>query len=201
MRTSQQVAQLRDELASLSAPRQAPAAAGAGRGRGATTPTDIPPKGWIDVLWRSWAEISEANLFLVAGGVTYAILVALFPALAALVSLYGLVLDPAQVQRQVDAMAGVLPKQALEMLDSELHSLISASSGTLGFSAGIALVIALWSASRGMSGLINALNIAYEEKETRGFFKLNLLALLLTVALMVGGVVIIALVAVLPAAL
>jgi membrane protein len=127
--------------------------------------------------------------------------VALFPALAALVSLYGLVLDPAQVQRQVDAMAGVLPKQALEMLDSELHSLISASSGTLGFSAGIALVIALWSASRGMSGLINALNIAYEEKETRGFFKLNLLALLLTVALMVGGVVIIALVAVLPAAL
>jgi membrane protein len=77
----------------------------------------------LDVLWRAWAEVSEANLFLVAGGVTYAILLALlFPALAALVSIYGLVLDPAQVERQVSALSGVLPEQSRQLLADELQS-------------------------------------------------------------------------------
>jgi membrane protein len=57
-----------------------------GRGRAAHHPGDIPPKGWKDVLWRAWGEVSDQNLFLIAGGVTYAILLALFPGLAALVS-------------------------------------------------------------------------------------------------------------------
>jgi membrane protein len=151
-------------------------------------------------LWRTWREISDANLFLVAGGVTYAILVALFPGLAALVAIYGLVLDPAQVEKQMSALSGVLPEQSRQLLSDELHTLVSASGGKLGLSAALGLLFALWSASRGMSGLITALNIAYEEKERRGFFKLNLLAFGLTIGLMLGGLVAIALVAVLPAA-
>lgn len=154
----------------------------------------------MDVLWRAWNEVSDANLFLVAGGVTYAVLLALFPGLAALVAIYGLVLDPSQVERQVSALSGVLPEESKQLLIDELHKLISTSSGTLGLSAAFGLVLALWSASRGMSGLITSLNIAYEEKERRGFFKLNLLALGLTIALVLGGLVVIALVAVLPAA-
>ena len=154
----------------------------------------------MDVLWRAWNEVSDANLFLVAGGVTYAVLLALFPGLAALVAIYGLVLDPSQVERQVSALSGVLPEELKQLLIDELHKLISTSSGTLGLSAAFGLVLALWSASRGMSGLITSLNIAYEEKERRGFFKLNLLALGLTIALVLGGLVVIALVAVLPAA-
>jgi membrane protein len=169
------------------------------RGREAEHPGEIPPHGWIDILRRSWGEISDANLFLVAGGVTYAILLALFPGLAALVSIYGLVLNPEQVEKQVSALSGVLPEQSRQLLADELHQLISTSGGALGFSAAFGLLLALWSASRGMSGLITALNIAYEEKERRGFFKLNLLAVGLTVAMMLGGVVIIALIAVLPA--
>ena len=90
--------------------------------------------------------------------------------------------------------------RSLSNFHYELHKLISTSSGTLGLSAAFGLVLALWSASRGMSGLITSLNIAYEEKERRGFFKLNLLALGLTIALVLGGLVVIALVAVLPAA-
>jgi membrane protein len=120
--------------------------------------------------------------------------------LAALVAIYGLVLDPSQVERQVSALSGVLPEESKQLLIDELHKLISTSSGTLGLSAAFGLVLALWSASRGMSGLITSLNIAYEEKERRGFFKLNLLALGLTIALVLGGLVVIALVAVLPAA-
>jgi membrane protein len=72
-----------------------------GRGREAQSPGEIPPKGWIDVARRTWNEVSDANLFLVAGGVTYAILSALFPGLAALISIYGLMLDPSQIERQV----------------------------------------------------------------------------------------------------
>jgi membrane protein len=171
-----------------------------GRGRDAEHPGKIPGLGWLDVLWRAWGEVSEANLFLVAGGVTYAILLALFPALAALVSIYGLVLDPAQVEREVSMLSGVLPEQSRQLLADELHQFVSTSSGTLGLGATFGLLLALWSASRGMSGLITALNIAYEERERRGLLRVNLVALGLTIALILGGLVVIALVAVLPAA-
>jgi membrane protein len=170
------------------------------RGREAERPTQIPLVGWKDIVLRAWTEVSEANLFLVAGGVTYAILLALFPGLAALVSIYGLLLDPSQIEKQVGSMTGILPEQARQMLSEELHTLVSSSSGALGLSAILALLLALWSASRGMSGLITALNIAYQETEKRGFFKLNLVAIGLTIGLTIAGIIVVALVAVLPAA-
>jgi membrane protein len=172
----------------------------AARGREATQPQDIPTIGWRDILMRSWQEVSDNNIFLVAGGVTYAILLALFPGLAALVSLYGLAFDPVQIEQQVGALTGILPQQSLELLSQELHQLAAAPSHTLGIGAIVGLLLALWSASRGMSGLITAMNIAYEEKERRGFFTLNLLALGMTLAAIAGGLVVVALVAVLPAA-
>jgi membrane protein len=152
------------------------------------------------VLLRSWREVSDANLFLVAGGVTYAILLALFPGLAALISLYGLVFDPAQVEKQIEVLSGVMPEQTQKLLSEELHSLVDASYTALGVSAVIALLIAVWSASRGMSGLISALDIAYEERETRSFVRFNMIALALTGCLIVGGIFVVTLVAVLPAA-
>jgi membrane protein len=170
------------------------------RGREADHPGEIPPRGWKDILWRAWAEISDQNLFLIAGGVTYAVLLALFPGLAALVSLYGLAFDTAQIEKQVAALSGVLPAQTQELLSQQLHSLVAGSSGALGFAAIVGLLLALWSASRGMSGLITAINIAYEEKERRGFLTFNLIAIGLTVGLVVGGILAIALIAVLPAA-
>ncbi|MGP0000186.1 MAG: YihY/virulence factor BrkB family protein [Acetobacteraceae bacterium] len=199
MSTQERIEDLKRDLEKLRYQQQ-PQAERATRGRDAEHPGKIPPGGWMDVLWRAWNEVSDANLFLVAGGVTYAVLLALFPGLAALVAIYGLILDPSQVERQVSALSGVLPEESKQLLIDELHKLISTSSGTLGLSAAFGLVLALWSASRGMSGLITSLNIAYEEKERRGFFKLNLLALGLTIALVLGGLVVIALVAVLPAA-
>jgi membrane protein len=202
MSTREQLDALKRELQDASsAKRPQRSDTEAGRGRDAEHPGKIPARGWLDVLWRAWGEISEANLFLAAGGVTYAILLALFPALAALVSVYGLVLDPAQVEKQVSALSGVLPEQSRQLLVDELHQLISTSSGTLGLGAAFGLLLALWSASRGMSGLLTALNIAYEERERRGWFKVNLVALGLTIALMLGGLVVIALVGVLPVAL
>jgi membrane protein len=171
----------------------------ADRGREADHPGEIPARGWKDILWRAWGEISDQNLFLIAGGVTYAVLLGLFPGLAALVSLYGLVFDVGQIEKQVAALSGVLPAQTQELLSQELHSLVQGSSGTLGFTAIVSLLLALWSASRGMSGLITAINIAYEEKEQRSFLKFNLLALVITLGLTVGGILAIALIAILPA--
>jgi membrane protein len=172
----------------------------AGRGREAEHPGEIPPRGWKDILWRAWAEISDQNLFLIAGGVTYAVLLALFPGLAALVSLYGLAFDTTQIEKQVAALSDVLPRQTQELLSQQLHSLVEGSSGALGFAAIVGLLLALWSASRGMSGLITAINIAYEEKERRSFLRFNLIAIGLTIGLVVGGILAIALIAVLPAA-
>jgi membrane protein len=170
------------------------------RGRDAARPQDIPARGWRDVLWRSWGEVSENNLFLIAGGVTYSVLLALFPALAALVALYGLVLDAGQIEQQVNALGEVLPEQSRQMLAGELHQLASSSNSALSIGAVIALLFALWTASRGMSGLMTALDIAYEQKETRSFFRFNLMAIVLTIGGIIGGIIAIALVAVLPAA-
>ncbi len=175
--------------------RKAPGGRTRTRGR---SPWRDTAAGWKDILWRAWGEVSEQNLFLIAGGVTYAVLLALFPGLAALVSLYGLVFDSGQIERQVAALSGVLPAETQELLSQQLHSLVQASSGALGFAAMTALLLALWSASRGMSGMITAINIAYEEKERRGFVKLNLMAGL-TLGLLAGGIVAISLVAILPA--
>jgi membrane protein len=171
------------------------------RGRSATSPHQIPAPGWKDILVRSWGEVNNNNIFLVSGGVTYAILLALFPGLAALVSIYGLLLDPNQVEQQVAALSQVLPPESTQMIAEQLHKLISASQGTLSISAAVTLLLALWSASRGMSGLITAFDIAYDQKETRGFFKLNTVAIVLTILMLIGGTIIIALVGVLPAVL
>jgi membrane protein len=170
------------------------------RGRDAEHPGRITSTGWLDVLWRVWGEISEANIFLISGGVTYAILLALFPGLTAAVSVYGLFLDSSKVEQQVGALTGVLPEQSRQLLADELHKLASAPSTTLRWSAVVGLLLALWSASRGMSGLISALNIVYEERETRSFIRLNLLAVGLTVGMIIGGLFVISLIAGLPAA-
>jgi membrane protein len=173
---------------------------GGERGREAAHPGGIPPRGWKDILWRAWREVSDQNLFLIAGGVTYATLLALFPGLAALVSIYGLVFNAEKIEQQVAALSGVLPSQTQELLTQQLHSLVQASGGALGFAAVFGLLLALWSASRGMSGLITAINIAYEEKERRSFLKFNSIAVGLTLGMLIGGIIAIALVAVLPAA-
>jgi membrane protein len=131
--------------------------------------------------------------------VTYAGLLALFPGLAALVSLYGLLFDPSQIEQQMSLLTGILPQESQTLLSQELHQLVSAPHGRLGLAAIISLLIALWSASRGMSGLMSAMNMAYDEKETRGFFKLNLMAIGMTVAAIIVGILMIALIGVMPA--
>jgi membrane protein len=168
------------------------------RGDETDAPWQMSARGWIDILLRAWKNSSEKNLSLVAGGVAYYLLLALFPALAALVSIYGLVANPADVAKHIHSLSSMLPSSTVALIGVELHQLVSASSRSLGLGAAIGIVIALWSGLHGMTGLMSALNIAYGQPERRGFIKFNTTALLLTAVVTVGGLITLTLIAALP---
>ena len=171
------------------------------RGREAERPQDVPARGWKDVFTRAYGASSKKNMSLVAGGVTYYVLLAVFPGLAALVSIYGLVANPSQVEKQVGALSGLVPESTQKLIGDELHQLVASSGSALSFGVVVGLLISIWSASRGMSGMIAALDIAYGQEERRNFFRFNLVAIVLTLVLIAGGMVSIALIAGLPAVL
>ncbi|MBJ6123966.1 YihY/virulence factor BrkB family protein [Microvirga splendida] len=174
--------QARDRDTGFSEKQHAPphAANEKGRGRSADTPTEIPSRGWKDILWRTYEEFGKDRVMSVAAGVTYYALLAIFPAIAALVSLYGLFADPATLQDHLNAMAGVLPGGALDIIREQVTRIASQGGGTLGFSFIIGLLISLWSANAGMKAVFDALNIVYDEEEKRSFVKLNLISLTFT---------------------
>jgi membrane protein len=168
------------------------------RGHEAESPWQVSARGWMDIVKRAWKTGEERNLSLVAGGVAYYVLLALFPALAALVSIYGLIANPADAIKHAHALAGMLPGSAVSSIGSELRQLTAASGRSLGLGAVIGFFIALWSALRGMRGMISALNIAYGQPERRGFLRLNIIGALLTSVVLIGGVIALSLIVVLP---
>lgn len=152
-----------------------------GRGRDARKPADIPAKGWKDILWRVYEEISNDRIGTIAAGTTFFVLLALFPALGAFVSLYGLLADPADVQNHINAVSGYVPAAMLDLVGEELKRLSgSQNDRKLGFAFVTGLGIALWSANNGMKAVFDALNVAYDETEKRGFFKLLMVSLTFT---------------------
>ena len=171
------------------------------RGREAQRPGEIPAPGWRDILLRTRAGMNENNLSLVAAGVAFYLLLSIFPALAAMISIYGLIADPVEVERQMSSMMAIMPPQAADILLGQMRQLASQPSGGLSVGVAVGVLLALWSASKGVKALIQGLNIAYDEREKRGFIKLNAVALLLTVGGIVVGMLTLALVAVLPALL
>ena len=162
---------------SNSAPSSHEASREPGRGREATSPTEIPAKGWKDIFWRVYEEINKDRILAVAAGVTFYGLLALFPALAALVSIYGLFADPATIQDHLNLLSGVLPGGALDIISEQVKRITSKGSGTLGFTFFSGLAISLWSANAGVKAVFDALNVAYDEEEKRGFIALNLRSL------------------------
>jgi membrane protein len=159
------------------------------RGRDADAPTEIPPRGWADVLMRVKRAVKADDVTLLAAGVAFYALLALVPALVALVSVYGLVADPADIQRNVEDMLAAAPTEVRELVSSQLSSIVESSPSGLRLGALVGLAVALWSASSGVKNLMTAVNRAYHEKEERGFLKLRGTALMLTLALVLLGVV------------
>lgn len=181
--------------------RPLPRDSGNQRGREAESPRDIPTRGWKDVVWRAYKATGRDNISIVAGGLTYYMLLALFPALALLVSIYGLFSNPAEVHQQMQSISAAVPGGAQQVIGTELDQIAKSSGGALSLGVVIGFLFAFYSASRGMSGLIMALNIAYEQQETRGFVRLYLLAAELTLLVVVVGIMALVLVAGVPAAM
>ncbi len=159
---------------------QAPMAAG-GRGRTADMPTEIPAAGWKDVVWRIYHDVQNDRVLLVSAGVTFYALLALFPATAATVSLYGLFADATVVDRHLGLIAGFLPEGALQIIGDQVQRIAAKAQGTLGFTFLGTLVLSLWGANAGTKAVFDALNIIYKEREKRSFIKLTLYSLSFTV--------------------
>lgn len=137
------------------------------RGRAASHPRAIPLLGWRDIAWRTWREITVDRLPAVAGGVTFYTLLALFPAIGAFVSLYGLFADVAAVQKQLSEMSGVFPASVIQIVGEQMLRLASQEQAKLGAAFGVSLLLSVWSANASMNALFDGLNIAYDETEKR----------------------------------
>jgi membrane protein len=155
------------------------------RGRGADTPQEIPAKGWKDIAKRALKEVKADQVPLLAAGVAFYVLLALFPAIIAGVSIYGLVADPQTVRDQINQLAQTLSPETAKLIGQQVQQVTSSAGGALGLATVLGILTALWSASSGMKALITGVNLAYDEPEGRKFVKLRGLSILMTLAAMV----------------
>lgn len=169
------------------------------QGRTAEKPSQVPARGWKSILKRTKDDIRHDHLTTVSGGVGLFFLLGLIPGLAALISIYGLVANPAQIQQQFESIRHLIPGDVYNILSSEMKS-IASSTKTAGLGAVISILVSIWGGTKSASALIDGLNIAYHEEEKRGFFRLNLTSLALTVAAVIGLCIMVAILGAIPAA-
>jgi membrane protein len=169
------------------------------RGRGADAPQEIPAKGWLDIAKRTGKEVKQDQVPLLAAGVAFYVLLALFPAIIAGVSIYGLVANPQTVRDQINQLAQTLSPETATLIGTQVQQVTSGAGGALGLATVIGILTALWSASSGMKALITGVNLAYDEPEGRKFVKLRGLSILMTLGAMVLLAVALALIVGFPA--
>lgn len=172
-----------------------------GRGRDAAAPREIPWKGWKDITTRVIGEISRDRVMLIAAGITFYLVLALFPALAAFISVYGLFADPATVSDQLSYLDGVLPSSGLELIQAQLVELAAQDQQALGIGFLVSFVVAFWSANNGVKAMFVGMNVAYDEEEKRSFVKLTAISFAFTIGVMMMAAFLIAVIAVIPAIL
>ena len=166
-------------------------------GAEAERPQDIPRRGWLQILKRSWAQTTEDQIPLIGAGVAFFGFLALFPSLIALVLAYGLFADPSTIATQIDSVGSALPTEVKDLIVTQLTEQ-SQRTGALSVGVIISLLLALWSASGGVANLVLAINTAYDETDDRPIVKKRLLALALTLGAIVFMIVLVTLIAVLP---
>ncbi len=174
--------------------------AGNGRhGRHADEPEQLGWRGWRDVLVRVFGNIGRDNVSLMAAGVGFYALLSLAPTFTGLVALYGLMFDRHAVAEQVASLEGMVPAEARRVIAEQLTTIVDRSPQGLGIGLVISMALALWGANSGTSALMQALNVAYGEREKRSMLLYYGQALLMTFALIVFGIIALLLVAILPA--
>ena len=167
-------------------------------GRHAVVPTQIPWSGWKQVLKRTFAEMISDRIGLAAAACAFYATLALFPAISMLVSVYGLIFDPQTVEPQMRVLKHLLPGPAYNLISERIHTLVSKDHGTLTVSLIISVMVTLWSSSAGTKSMLSALNVAYEEAETRSFLRFQATALGMTLGGILGASLTLALLVFLP---
>ncbi len=175
--------------------------AAAGAGAQAKGPTEIPARGWKQILGRVYNDIGDDRIMAEAASVTYYTLLAIFPAIAALISLYGLVADPGTIGKHLSAMQGIVPDGGMQIISDQIKALTASPNKALGFGFVIGLLTSLWSANAAIKSLFDALNSVYDEKETRSFVHRTWLSLAFTLGALVFVILAIGSVVVVPAVL
>src|SRR5450432_2620610 len=166
-----------------------------GHGRPSSNPLQIPWAGWKDILWRTYVRSGEDRLLAIAAGVVFFGLLAVFPAITALVSCYGLFANPSTIGANLQTLALMLPEGSFQIVQDQIARVLDKGGTALGATFLFGLALALWSANAGVKAVIDALNVVYEEREKRSFIRLNLLSMAFTAGgiaallLMAGGVV------------
>lgn len=176
-------------------------AAQPGRGRDAQGPTGIPRRGLLDVAARLKTQIAEDNLALIAAGVAFYGLLAVFPAITALMSVAGLVYSPAELVSVLEGASSIVPPDVSRILLEQAQSVAGSDEGGLTLGVLLGFSLAMWSASSGVASLVQGLNVAYDERETRGFVWLRLRVLGMTIAIMLGLILAAALIVAVPVVL
>jgi membrane protein len=167
----------------------------------ARNPLEIPAQGWRAILGRTLKEFNEDQVPAVAAGATFFALLSIFPALGAFVALYGLFADVGDARHQVASLAGVLPSGAIGVMKDQIDRLAAQNHSRLGLTFAVGLIVSLWASNAGIKALIGGLNIAYEQREHRGFLILNLVSLSFTIGAVLFTVTGVAAIAAVPATL
>jgi membrane protein len=156
-----------------------------GRGRLARGPARIPLTGWRDILWRTWLEVNADKLPTVAAGVTFYTLLAIFPAVGAFVSLYGLFADVSAVREQLNELAAFVPRDVLKLVGEQMMQLATRQDSGLSAALAVSVLLSLWTANAGMAALFDGLNVAYDETEKRNFLVRRLITYAFTAGMVV----------------
>lgn len=155
-------------------------------GHNAGSPFQIPLAGWKQIALRVKDEIRLDNVFIVSAGVGFYFFLAFIPAIAASVSIYGLVVTPDQAEQQMTQLADALPEETYRLISTTLNRVAGQAGSTLSWSLIFSILLSVWSSNRATTAVFKSMNIAYDEKERRSFIKKKAITLLFTVT---GGVI------------
>lgn len=168
-------------------------------GRGARHPGEFPARAWRHIAWRVWLGVGRDHLSIIAAGVAFFGMLAIFPAIAALIAVYGFFADPAQIAETLGVLRPIVPHDVFQMIEAQVGQLVAAGQTRLGVASLVSLALMLWSARAGMTALIEGLDVVYRETDSRNVVVQYLLSLLLTLAMLVVAIVALLVVVALPA--
>jgi membrane protein len=164
-------------------------------------PQEFSLANWWQITKRVMHKVEQDNMSLIAAGVAFYFLLAMFPLLAALVSMYGLFTDQQTLLQHMSLLVGVIPEQSREILEAQIESLLATDNSALSVGFVFSFLLAIWSGGKGSVALITACNISYKEGETRSFFKMIIVRTMLTLATILTMLLMLLMIVIIPFAL